>query len=162
MQNEKFWELIEKSKIGTNDCEKQSQNLLDLLGKLQPSEIVSFQEHFNQRLVESFRWDLWAVAYLVNGGASDDGFYYFRGWLAAQGKDYFEAAIAKPENAAKNAIANEFNECESILYVARQAYESITGEEIPTTSNEPSQPTGESWEEEDVEEIFPNIAEKFS
>ncbi len=162
MQNETFWELIEKSKIDTSDCEDQSENLLDLLSNLEPAEIVSFQEHFDKKLVDSFRWDLWAVAYLVNGGASDDGFLYFRGWLASQGKDYFEAALANPENAAKNAIVNEFNECETILYIAGQAYEKITGNEIPRTLNEPSQPTGESWEEEDIEEMFPDIAEKFS
>ncbi len=38
----------------------------------------------------------------------------------------------------------------------------MTDDEIPTILNEPSQPTGKSWEEEDVEEIFPNIVEKFS
>ncbi len=34
MKNENFWELIEKSKTDAPDCEKQSQNLLNLLGNL--------------------------------------------------------------------------------------------------------------------------------
>jgi hypothetical protein len=30
----------------------------------------------------SYRNDLWAAGYLINGGCSDDGFDYFRGWRA--------------------------------------------------------------------------------
>ena len=161
MQTENFWLLIEKSKVDADDCTDQADNLSQLLSDLESAEIISFSEHFNQKLIDAFRWDLWAIAYIVNGGASDDGFLYFRGWLLAQGKDYFEAALAHPESAANNAIVGEFNECEDILYVARQAYEEITGDELPTILNEPAQPAGESWEEEDVEEMFPKLAEKF-
>ena len=35
---------------------------------------------------DSYRWDLWGAAYLANGGCSDDGFDYFRGWLIGQGR----------------------------------------------------------------------------
>jgi len=161
MQIETFWELIDKSKLGADDCGEQTNNLSQLLSELEPQEIISFSEHLNQKLIDSYRWDLWAVAYIVNGGASDDGFLYFRGWLVAQGKDYFEASLANPENAANNAIVGEFNECEDILYVARQVYEERTGDEIPTILSEPLEPAGENWEEEDVEQKFPKIAEKF-
>jgi hypothetical protein len=30
--------------------------------------------------------DQWGAAYLANGGCSDDGFDYFRGWLIGQGR----------------------------------------------------------------------------
>ncbi len=161
MQTDIFWKLIEKSKLDANDCAGQADNLSQLLDELEPQEIISFDEHFNQKLVETYRWDLWAVAYIVNGGASDDGFLYFRGWLIAQGKDYFELALANPENAAKNAVVGDFNECEDILYVARRAYEEKTGDEIPIMLAEPPQPVGESWEEDDVEQKFPKLAQKF-
>lgn len=162
MQNENFWELIHNSKVGANDCGEQADNLSQLLSDLEPPEIVSFDEHLNRKLIDSYRWDLWAVAYIINGGASDDGFLYFRGWLIAQGKDYFEAALSDPESAANNAIVGAFNECEDILYVARQAYEEKTEDEIPTTLSEPSEPTGESWQEDNVEQKFPKIAAKFA
>ncbi|MFL6076856.1 MAG: DUF4240 domain-containing protein [Mycobacteriales bacterium] len=35
-------------------------------------------------MAESYQGDLWGAAYLINGGASDDGFDYFRGWLIAR------------------------------------------------------------------------------
>ena len=161
MQIENFWDIIEKSKMDAGDCSTQAENLSQLLSELEPQEIVSFDKHLHEKLVEAYRWDLWAIAYIVNGGASDDGFLYFRGWLLAQGKDYFDAALANPENAAKNAIAGEFNECEDILYVANNVYREATGDDIKTKIVEPAEPAGESWEEEEVEEKFPELAEKF-
>jgi hypothetical protein len=41
-------------------------------------------------LAASYRTVLWAAACLINGGYSDDGFEYFRGWLIVQGRDVFE------------------------------------------------------------------------
>ena len=40
------------------------------------------------------------LAFIVNGGASDDGFDYFRGWLIAQGREVFEGTLAKPDSLA--------------------------------------------------------------
>jgi hypothetical protein len=47
---------------------------------------VSFERHFTQRLADAYRWDLWGLAYQLNGGCSDDGFVYFRCWLLGQGR----------------------------------------------------------------------------
>ncbi len=161
MDINEFWNLIDESQKDSIDCEQQSETLAELLKNLEASEIVSFEEHFNKKLVESFSWELWGVAYLINGGCSDDGFLYFRGWLISQGKDYFDAALENPENGANNASPDEFNECESILYVARQVFEEKTGNEISSYYVEPNQPSGKKWQEENLEEIYPKIAEKF-
>jgi hypothetical protein len=42
----------------------------------------------------------WAAAYVVNGGASEDGFDYFLGWLMAQGRARWEATLADPDSLA--------------------------------------------------------------
>ena len=115
-----------------------------------------------QQSIEAYRWDLWAVAYIINGGCSDDGFEYFRGWLIAQGKDYFEAALKNPENAAACVAEGGDVECESILYVANQAYKDKTGSEMaPAIVSYPSEPKGQSWDEDSVEELYPNLAQRF-
>ncbi|MFC9245678.1 DUF4240 domain-containing protein [Streptomyces sp. NPDC057136] len=44
---------------------------------------------------------LWAAAYVINGGCSDDGFDYFRGWLIAQGREVFERTAADPDALAE-------------------------------------------------------------
>ncbi|MFF5497583.1 DUF4240 domain-containing protein [Streptomyces aquilus] len=37
----------------------------------------------------------------MNGGCSDDGFDYFRGWPIAQGREDFERATADPDALAE-------------------------------------------------------------
>src|SRR5262245_45798508 len=133
MNRDKFWRLIAESRQSADDCVGLAKHLFETLKRLEPPEILSFQQQMWQRLAESYRWDLWAVAYIVNGGCSDDGFEYFRGWLIAQGCDYFEAALRDPESAAIRAEPDA-NECEDILYVAPRAYQEATGQSLPLDS----------------------------
>jgi hypothetical protein len=52
-------------------------------------EIVAAQQVLWDLMAESYTNPLWAAAYVINGGCSDDGFDYFRGWLIAQGREVF-------------------------------------------------------------------------
>ena len=45
------------------------------------AEITAWDHIFDQLSDQAYRTDVWAAAYLINGGASDVGFYYFRCWL---------------------------------------------------------------------------------
>jgi hypothetical protein len=130
---------------------------------LEPQEIADFDRHLRQRLSEAYRRDLWAVAYLINGGCSDDCFEFFRSWLIAQGKEYFEAALFNPEQVAKRVSVEDVEvECESILYAAREAYEQRTGEQLPPSDiMQPSSPAGQAWDEDEVEQRYPKLARKF-
>jgi Protein of unknown function (DUF4240) len=56
-----------------------------LLSARPSGEIVSADEFLRGLMADSYRDPLWAAAYLVNGGCSDDGFEYFRGWLIMHG-----------------------------------------------------------------------------
>jgi hypothetical protein len=47
--------------------------------------------------------DQWGAAYLANGGCSDDGFDYFRGWLIGQGRKVYETVLADPDSLAAHA-----------------------------------------------------------
>ena len=47
------------------------------LAKLDPRDIVAFDLRFDALTDAAYRDDLWEAASLINGGASDDGFYYF-------------------------------------------------------------------------------------
>jgi len=157
-----FWALIEATRSNGADCDSQAATLGAQLSRLSPEQIVQFDEEMRARFVESYRWDLWGVAYLINGGASDDGFEYFRGWLIAQGRDYFSAALGDPERAADSAEAGEA-ECEAILYVAAEAFESKTGGQLPPSGvRYPAEPAGQPWEEDDLEARFPAVARRFN
>ena len=73
------------------------------------------------------RHDLWRVANLANGGASHDGFYYFRLWLVGMGKQVFEAALADPDSLA-DVLDPAYDMYEAEMYgAAPDAYEAALG-----------------------------------
>jgi hypothetical protein len=165
MDKTQFWQLIEASRNKKRDCDKQTAKLEKLLGKLSPEEIVEFDNIFSSLLIESYLWDLWAVAYIVGGGCSDDGFEYFRRWLIAQGQDYFENALRNPERAA-DVLNDDDCFCEEIGYVANHVYEQKTGKPLHEAlqfkrHDYPDKPSGEPWSEEDLETLYPALWEKF-
>ncbi|WP_428304837.1 DUF4240 domain-containing protein [Lacipirellula sp.] len=162
MERDVFWKIIDDSRRSAEDVEDVPSEVASRLAKLQADEIISFKQHQWDLDAESYRWDLWAVAYIVNGGCSDDLFDYFRGWLLANGKKRFEAALANPEVIGK--WTEEEVELEDMLYAADDAYQQVTGEKIPIgaiTNSRPPEPVGDAWEEDDLESMYPKLWAKF-
>ena len=96
MDREQFWALIEAAKTATGgDCRAQTAQLIAALGERSVDEVLAWDRIHVELSVESYRRDLWGAAYLINGGCSDDGFDYFRGWLLGQGQAIWEAALAR-------------------------------------------------------------------
>lgn len=92
MDTHRFWRWIDEARLAADgDC--------DRLTDVPPAEIVAFQRALDDRLAESYTWDLWAAAYIINGGCSDDGFDYFRGWLIALGRARVSERAARPGDA---------------------------------------------------------------
>ena len=97
MQEETFWEFIDEAREESgNDEERFLEALERGLMELPPNAIEGFRERLDDVLARAYRWDLWAVAYIINGGASDDGFQYFRAWLISRGQRVFEQALKDP------------------------------------------------------------------
>ena len=161
MEIEEFWSFIEASKTESGECEEQAEKLSSSLAKLKPDRILEFHKAFIERSIEAYRWDLWGVAYILNGGCSDDGFQYFCNWLIGQGRTRFEAALLSPESVADFVTGEEEEiECESLGYVAIEAYESISGNFPEMDLKFPSHPSGEPWKEEDLSVRFPSLADR--
>jgi Protein of unknown function (DUF4240) len=111
-------------------------------------------------LAQACRWDLWGAAYQLKGGCSDDGFEYFLGWLLMQGRPTWEAAVDDPNSLVDHPAVRTGQEldCESVLYVALEAYEARTGEELPDDLMEgdgagSTDPLGEQWDFEDDDQV---------
>ncbi|QIQ04326.1 DUF4240 domain-containing protein [Streptomyces liangshanensis] len=108
-----------------------------LLARRSPQEIVATQQVLWDLMADSYRNPLWAAAYVLNGGCSDDGFDYFRGWLIAQGRTTFERVLDAPDSLAElpdvRAAAGEGADfdCEEMLSVAWNAHLAVTGQELP-------------------------------
>ena len=166
MDKAQFWRLIEDAKEKSGgECEAQVELIEAALAKLPPDEMVAFNRITDELRDEAYKWDLWGAAYLINGGASDDGFEYFRCWLIAQGQAIFEKAVQDPDSLA-DVITPDFAdaECESLLYVADRAYEKVTGHEIPLGESDSSligrDPVGVRWEEDELDAMLPRISAK--
>lgn len=163
MNQDDFWKLIKKSRRGTEDCDKQVANLTTMLEQLSPQEITEFNNLLWNLLGDSYQWDLWAVAYILHGGCSEDKFLYFRCWLILQGQQFFEQVLAEPSTIERRVKGNGTEtKYELLLTVAGRAYANKTGEEIPQTNSKyPAKPSGTKWKEEDLDSLYPKLMKKF-
>ncbi|OLZ67365.1 hypothetical protein AVW11_14230 [Streptomyces amritsarensis] len=145
MDKQTFWQLIETARTdaaaGAGEVEDAvAQRAAELLAARPHAEIAAAQQVLWDLLAESYRSPLWAAAYVINGGCSDDGFDYFRGWLLTQGRAVFDAALADPDSLAEHPAVREAAAeglelwDEEALSIAWSAYESATGRELPAES----------------------------
>jgi len=153
-----FWNHLAAARRGTDgDCELLTEKLMARLSRGSARDIIAFDRRLHLLLNEAYRWDLWGAAYLINGGASDDGFEYFRGWLIAQGEQVFRRALSDPQSLAEVMEPGVIAECEPMLYTARQAYETKTDEAFPDLPREMPEIIGDAWTEEDLPARFPRL-----
>ncbi len=172
-----FWKLLETAKKKGEDPDEQLEWLVNDLSKRPVKDIVRFDTIFNQHYYKSYTSNLWAAAYIIMGGCSDDTFDYFRAWLLYLGKDVYETVMKNPEEIIPHLKLLEEEggvpEFEELLYVASMAYEEKTGlddEHYYNLYNQLSndnyvQPEMEfDWEEDDEEGLrnkFPLLWERY-
>ncbi|XGV97337.1 MAG: DUF4240 domain-containing protein [Leptolyngbya sp. BL-A-14] len=177
MTEDQFWELIARSREHGSDSADQAVKLASLLSSLPPREILAFEHLFFAKRAESYRWDLWGVVTLVQGGfCSDDSFEDFRLWLICQGRQAYENALANPETvldlfdresvARKHSYVPSFMSYECLGAVAYEAYESVTGKPLSIMDTLvgktwPTQPQGEPWQMKDLMSMFPSVARRY-
>jgi hypothetical protein len=171
MSEEKFWEIIEQSK--SEDPQDQLDQLVDILSEMTVDEVFGFDYRLDKFLEASYNSDLWAAAYIVCGGCSDDGFDYFRAWIISRGKETYEKALANPDSLIDvftEMDENDFPENEEILYAALDAYEELTDEDdfyaILETFDDEFQilEIELNWDEDDpksLEAICPKLYERY-
>ena len=149
MTEEKFWTIIENSNRG--------RNLKECLTPLSEEELFGFRYWWEYFCSLSYKQDLWAVAYVVLGGCSDDGFDYFRFWLIVQGRKVFYNALENADTLcdvfskledpdldyAVQAILGERTGNEDYFYTAEENYS------LPQYAHE----IEFEWEEDDEESI---------
>ncbi|NVM02489.1 MAG: DUF4240 domain-containing protein [Candidatus Helarchaeota archaeon] len=124
MNENEFWELIDKTRQQSKgDTDLQVKLLIDTLSQKTFEEIFEYERIFYKLYTDSYKSDVWAMAYMINGGCSDDSFDYFRAWLIAQGKKYFELFMKEPEIVVDETEQDlEYGECEYMIGVSRDAY----------------------------------------
>jgi hypothetical protein len=163
MTSDAFWDLIALGKTQVAEgvdplCERQAAVLETLLSRLSPSEIIDFDRIFRDCMEAANDWRLWGAAYIINGGCSDDGFAYFRGWLIAHGRDVYTTALRDPD-ALVDFVDGERDdyEGESMLYAAGQAYKATTGSEMSYTVITGGNTRGVHWTEKELDQMLPRL-----
>jgi predicted DNA-binding WGR domain protein len=126
-----FWELLANARNKGEDPDEQLEWLITHLSRKPVKDIVMFDYFFNQNYRKSYTSNLWAAAYIIMGGCSDDSFDYFRAWLLYQGKEAYETIIKDPEKIIPylKIVEEEGDvpEFEDLMYVAGLGFEEKTG-----------------------------------
>ena len=149
-----------------------AQQALTLLTSMPSEKIADLAQPLWDLRAQSYGWQLWQAAYLINGGCSDDGFEYFRGWLITQGRETFERVVADPDTladlpAVQHVAVNDESdlECESMYGIVWDAYGVVTGSlDRPRAVTGRYPELGQGWDFDDDEEVrrrLPRLAQLF-
>jgi Protein of unknown function (DUF4240) len=161
-----FWSLVERSRADAGgDTGRQTQLLEERLARMPASAIADFGALRRRLDDRAYRWDLWGAAYVIEDGCSDDCFRDFRAYLIALGRPAYEAALRDPDSLAGVVQDAETGDWENADEVASEAYEHVTGEDLPAGDSEPSgDPRGTPWDDEQADELvrrYPRLAARF-
>jgi Protein of unknown function (DUF4240) len=76
VDTQRFWNLIEDARTQVADpadSEAVAAQAATLLAAFPREQIVAAQRALSSLMAASYRNSLWAAAYVINGGCSDDG-----------------------------------------------------------------------------------------
>jgi hypothetical protein len=161
-----FWQLIEETRSAAgNDTGRQSELLKDRLTQLSPQAIVDFARIRAGLDRRAYTYDLWAAAYVIEDGCSDDCFRDFRGYLISLGRSAYENALQNADSLAPFVQDAENGDWENADNVAPDAYSSVTGGDFPLdTSDLSGPPDGTPFNENDIAGLtsrYPRLAARF-
>lgn len=122
-----FWELITQGRAACGgDLDDFVWWLEDKLVGMGPEAALEFDAIVHAYYRLAYKYGLWNAASIMYNGCTDDGFCDFLGWLIAQGREVYMAALKDPDSLA------ELPACMScwfpdIVYVGDAVYHRITG-----------------------------------
>ena len=156
MSDKLFWKIIDETKA--DDQDTQSHQLKTRLKEVSKAQLLEFEAAYREKLRLAYNWELWAGAYIINGGCSDDGFDYFCDWLISRGQNVFEAALKNPETLVGEATPWD-TEFEEFRYIMIDVMEELHNGEFPTPNvSMPTEPSGVAWDEGTVEDKYPALS----
>ncbi|MFI6875477.1 DUF4240 domain-containing protein [Streptomyces sp. NPDC050400] len=136
MDIDAFWNVIEAARAtAASTTEPLDKALVSQLAERPCQEILEYAERFDEVHDALYRWDVWAAAYLIGGGCSDDSFMDFRAGVIALGRRWYDRVAASPDSLAEHpevvATAGVHDEVlfyEDVNYAASRAFEQVTGD----------------------------------
>jgi hypothetical protein len=161
MRTDDFWAVIARATADRPATPGEvAKRAVAELAAGDPEEIVAWGRHLDKVMAASGTEDLWAAAYLINGGASEEGFDAFRGWLIAHGRDAVANTVKSPDSLANVAVVKAAAdtgavfEAPEVLTIAAEAYRQATGGELPSGESPRTRPdVADLWDFDDEEEM---------
>jgi hypothetical protein len=172
MRTDDFWAVIGRATADrpASPAEVAKRAAADLATR-EPEEIVAWARHLDKVMVASGTEDLWAAAYLIHGGCTEEGFDNFRGWLIAHGREAVARSVKSPDSLAEmpavRAAAENgaVFEAEEVLSIAAEAYRQATGSEMPVGETPVTRPAAaDLWDfdnEEEMQKRLPRLSALF-
>lgn len=158
MDEDLFWDLVEEGRTDQSIGER-IETLPERLAAFKATAIRDFDKILRNLEARAYRWDLWALAYLLQGGCSDDAFADFRGWLILQGRDVFEATIADPDGFDVSLHQGVGSGINGLRDAAPLAYEMRQGTAMKPVPLTLMNVAGPEIAEEDFASALPRIAD---
>lgn len=122
-----FWVLIGQAKEQCGqDMDAFAQWLEDRLMEMSPEQVLNFDNIVHGYRDLAYKYGLWAAAAILCDGCTDDGFVDFRGWLIAQGREVYMAALKDPDSLTDVPACDDYY-FESLGYVGDLTYAKLTG-----------------------------------
>jgi len=177
-----FWKIMDyafaKAKF---DNKIKGQAILEQLIKLTPEQIQEFEIIFQQMNLKANTWNNMAAQTIIEGGSSDDRFFYFRCWLISLGKYHFDESLKNPDHLADIDIPINKNYgygevlFEELIPMSDNAYQIVTKKDPMKDTTFPREfaqsrglffdsrgdTKGVEWEDEDLPKIAPKLCKKF-
>ena len=157
MTEDLFWEIIDQ---GLDDLTlgERLETFPNRLALFKPAAIRRFDQILREMDNAAYRIDIWALAYLLQGGCSDDSFDAFRGWLILQGRNVFEATIAAPNDFDVTRHNGDGGGMDALRDSAPLAFELREGRAMKPLKTPLLELKGPQLDEEDFAAHLPKIA----
>jgi hypothetical protein len=172
MRTDDFWAVIARATADRPATPGEvAKRAVAELAAGDPDEIVAWGRHLDKVMAASGTQDLWAAAYLINGGCSDEGFDAFRGWLIAHGRETVARSVRSPDSLAEMPLVRAAAEngavfeAEEVLSIAAEAYAEATGSDLPAEDRPVTRPDADDlWDfdnEEEMQRRLPKLSALF-
>jgi len=171
MEYPQFWQLVDSARGKPDPADRLAESLQEY----SQDDIVGFRLLYDDLMHSANKVDLWGAAYTINGGCSDDEFFYFRDALIELGRDVFERSVRDPDSLADVAEPGARMEgsawIEAASVVAWMGKTSLTEQAFyeavdsaDARSDRGDAEEGEWWDFDDKSEVrhrLPRLAAKF-
>ena len=157
-----FWEIVEAAGANAATADEQVAAITEQLARFKAPQIKAFHKLLWQAMDAANHYDLWALAYLVQDGCSDDAFEGFRAWLILQGRAGCNGALNDPVTFIRTVPMAANNTAESLLQAPAVAHEWRSGKALKPARRPIGKVKGEPWEEADLPNRYPELVQQIA